>query len=104
MYAVAEHPAMFITGCLYIVGEYFFVFSLMEPSAFRICQTYFSGFVSTGVFFILLLFLFFQGLLSVSLSVFVDLFFERFIVGSGCFLCHQYVLCFLSIGASLYMC
>ena len=95
---------MFIAGCLYIVGEYFFVLSLMEPSAFRICQTYFSASVSTGVFFILLaFFLFFQGLLSMCLSVFVDLFFERFIVGSGCFLCHKYVLCFLSVGAGLYM-
>ena len=36
MYTIAKDPAVLIAGCLYCISKYIFMFTLSEPSAFRI--------------------------------------------------------------------
>ena len=36
MHGVVKYPTIFITGCFYRIGEYFFMFAFMKPATFRV--------------------------------------------------------------------
>ena len=87
---VAKDPSILITGCFYCIRKYVFMFTLTEPSAFRVCGTALDCFgilrdilweflwAVSGrwriIIVILVIIFFFEWLLSMSFPVFIDFF------------------------------